>query len=361
MSECYAAHGSRGFNLRLGNSLRRLADDVSCALGDNLVALVLGGGYGRGGGGIIRIDGLERPYNDLDLFLVVDSKRRVPHAQLRQIAEEHGADLGIEVDFSRPLTLRGVHGWTSRLMWYDLLRGHVVLSGNPDVFHRHAPDALARHLPPLEATRLLLNRGAGLLWACRVAFGHEKAPDDDFIRRNYFKAALALGDALLIAHGRYDAPFPERHTQLSEVASDRAMATTSLPWENLLPLDDRARLFRLRPDALAFGSVSIPALGELARLWGQVFLHIERLRVGRSWPTLSEYVGWPGVREREQHRLDLLPVNIIRSRATGSWSWRHPRERLYRQLPVLLYLTEHPVDEWPAESARFLRTWRLAG
>ena len=31
------------------------------------------------------------------------------------------------------------------------------------------------------------------------------------------------------------------------------------------------------------------------------------------------------------------------------------------QLAVLLYLTEHPVDEWPAESARFLRTWRLAG
>ena len=54
MSKPYACHGSEEFNRRLDGVLRRLAGDVRQALGPALVALVLGGGYGRGEGGEAR-------------------------------------------------------------------------------------------------------------------------------------------------------------------------------------------------------------------------------------------------------------------------------------------------------------------
>ena len=56
-------------------------------------------------------------------------------------------------------------------MWYDLLNGHIVIKGPSDILSAHAPAALKKTLPVIEATRLVLNRGAGLLWALRVVRG----------------------------------------------------------------------------------------------------------------------------------------------------------------------------------------------
>ena len=80
-----------------------------------------------------------------------------------------------------------------------------------------APSALHEPLPAIEGARLLLNRGAGLLWAMRVVQGHESPPDVDFVRRNYWKCALALGDALLIAHQRYSTPYSGRDEAFSQL------------------------------------------------------------------------------------------------------------------------------------------------
>jgi hypothetical protein len=52
----------------------RISEDVREAADDNLIALILGGSYGRGEGGVARIDGQERPCNNFDLTLVVDHK-----------------------------------------------------------------------------------------------------------------------------------------------------------------------------------------------------------------------------------------------------------------------------------------------
>ena len=64
-----------------------------------------------------------------------------------------------------------------------------------------------------------------------------------------------------------------------------------------------------------------------------------------------------GLREVEQHAIKNLPRNLIRSKQMGFFSWKYPRERLYRQLPVLLGLTDQTALDWPAESGRFLKIW----
>ena len=50
----YARHASVDFNARMQGWLTSLSGEVRQAMGENLIALVLGGGYGRGEGGVLR-------------------------------------------------------------------------------------------------------------------------------------------------------------------------------------------------------------------------------------------------------------------------------------------------------------------
>ena len=353
MTPVYAAHGSAEFNARLHETLRRLAADVNAAMGNDLVALVLGGGYGRGEGAVVRRGGLECAYNDLDLFLVA-RRKGVATGALDAVRVRYAAELGIEFDISRPLTPAAVAAWPPALMWFDLLHGHVVLSGPDDVFTIRAPAALRRPLPPIEATHLLLNRGAGLLWAMRTARGVEPPPGDDFVRRNYWKCAQALGDALLIAYGRYATPYAGRDGRLAGLAAERAEVGAL----GLAALYADALKFKFSPDDLPAGPVPDAHLAELARRWAAVFLLIEQRRTGRAWPGLAAYCAWTGLREPRASAPLQWPRTIGQNMRLGVFSWRYPRERLYRALPALLAPAGAASSAWAEESAGFLAVWR---
>jgi len=331
--------------------LLRLGDDVEAALGDNLVALLLGGGYGRGEGAVLITPDGELPYNDLDFTLVVKHKGAVPN--LKAISDRYAEELGIHVDFSRPLTLQDIEKWPHWLMWYDLVQGHVVLKGVSGILRDHAPPALRNPLPLIEATRLLLNRGAGLLWALRVLKGLEKASDEDFVRRNYYKCALALGDALLMAYGRYTSVYHGRDERFSALQAKQGGVAA-------FALDDlyrEALRFKFRPASCPREGFDDARLRRLATQWGAVFLHVEQLRTGRRWPGLAAYSEWWGLREKDQHTPEKVLRNLVRNRQRDRWSWRYPREELYRQLPALLGLPGGTIPDWDAASASFLKTW----
>jgi hypothetical protein len=353
MRAIYAHHGSDAFNARMDDVSHRIGADVEQALADNFVALVLGGGYGRGEGSVIRVEAEEQPYNDLDFTLVVRRKGGVPWDKLHAISERYEKEIHIDVDFSRPLTVRNIENWPRWLMWYDLLNGHMVIEGPPDILTAHAPSYLKQPLPAIEATRLALNRGAGLLWALRVTRGLDKGPDPDFIRRNYYKCILAMGDALLIAHQRFATPYRGRDSCLARLERDSPEVAVL----RLGGIYREALRFKFQPDALPDNRIDEEQLKALARQWGVVFLHVERSRNRRKWASLSEYCRWRGLREVEQHSPKNLLRNLIQNRELGIYSWKYPREGLYRQLPVLLGLTDQTVSDWPAESARFLSIW----
>jgi hypothetical protein len=332
----------------------RIGRAVAETLKDNLVALVLGGGYGRGEGGVVVIDNVEQPYNDLDFTLVVRRKSAVPADRLHAISRRYEEEIHIAVDFSRPLTIGDIRRWPAWLMWYDLLNGHIVARGRPDVLTAHAPDALNRPLPAIEATRLLLNRGAGLLWALRVVRGQEETPDPDFVRRNYFKCALALGDALLIAWARYATPYTGRDDRLRQLVREVEPLST-LP---LAPLYREALLFKFRPDWTPDRPVPETDLLALAALWGRVCLLVEAHRTGRRWASMGDYAAWTGLREPAQHGPARWLRNLVHNRRAGRWSLTYPREGLYRQLPALLGLTGAAPDRWEDASRAFLEVWK---
>ena len=182
-----------------------------------LAAVVLGGGYGRGEGGVCRTPQGDRPYNDLDLFVFSDGAsrgeaRRIA-AELAKLAERWGQRIGVAVDLSPVKELRSLPRVANKLMYQELVRGWRPIWGTVDLAAL-IPLRPPEELPFSEAVRLILNRGMGLVFAGEYLARGSK--DDDFIMRNMQKSQLGGGDALLIAAGKYRWRSEERLDALRE-------------------------------------------------------------------------------------------------------------------------------------------------
>ena len=196
----------------LAAELRRaLAELVAAPPPHALGALYLGGGYGRGEGGVHQdADGGLRPYNDLDFFAWPrpDAPRetwREADAWLQERLAALGEKFGVEADCPPLAPFAAALRNTSRLMYQELKAGHLTL------YRADGYDPLADlpllppgALPLSEGARLLLNRGFGLLLA------RDSELPLGFRLRNLHKAALGGGDALLIRHHLYRWPGRER-------------------------------------------------------------------------------------------------------------------------------------------------------
>ncbi|MBI1290657.1 hypothetical protein GC173_05375 [bacterium] len=354
MTRLFASHGSDEFNDWMEMSVSDLADDVRGALGENLVALVLGGGYARGEGGVVYTALGERPYNDLDFSIVVKRRTAEIPGLLAPISKHYASRLGIDVDFSRPLTLDDVRHWPHWLMWSDLLAGHRVVVGPQDVLTANAPARLRESPPLIEATRLMLNRGAGLLWSLRIRRGLDAPHDSDFLRRNVQKCWLAMGDAIIIMHRAHQTRYEGRDDLLARLISSDARAAKL----DLLGGYRGALEFRLRPGDPQPEAYVESALIDIADLWGRVWILLEEARTGRSFSGIDRYTSWRGLREPELHSPVGCAKNLVRNVRRGRLSLRYPREELYRALPRLLCTHRGDTEQWKVESAEFLSLWR---
>lgn len=346
----YAYHGSLAFNKWMDAILQEFTRDTESLLGNKLVALILGGGYGRGEGGIEILDGKECPYNDLDFTLVVQNAADVPEQELLELTARYAKKLKIHVDFSRPLTLRAIQKWPAWLMWHDLLNGHIVMSGPQDILTANAPERVKAHPPAIEALRLHLNRGAGLLWALRVIRKEEPEPDRGFVVRNYYKTLLAMGDAVLISRGRFATPYRGRDRILNTLAAEDP-AVRAL---GLQELYHNALRFKFSPHEFSEELIDEAVLQAEAKLWSTVLLDIETRRTGRRWDSPLAYSDDAMIREKEMNTLRELPKNLARNLQLKQLALRHPREGLYREITRLL-LTR--PEDWAPRAETALKIW----
>ncbi|MFA6716661.1 MAG: hypothetical protein WCS27_14870 [Victivallaceae bacterium] len=193
----------------------------------SIAAIVLGGGYGRGEGGVmIGPDGEKKLYNDLDFFVITENVSLGERGRIDRFLSDTGqkfsSEIGIEVDFGRAKTLKQLSRMPLTMMWQELKEGHRVVYGDKDVM-RYLPDFELNDLPRMEGLQLLLNRGAGMLLAKRLLEENADSPKDlDFIGRNLYKAALACGDVFLLVQKQYCLSLPERLARLKEHGGKKA-------------------------------------------------------------------------------------------------------------------------------------------
>lgn len=285
-------HFFPGNHPALADQLTRFLDDCGRRLereGRALgaTALILAGGYGRGEGGVF-VEGQDhRLYNDVEFYLF---SRGRPSSKLRKWIRQTEItgekSLGVHVEI-KALPESWLEQPGTSMFLYDLVKGHVVVHGPQDFL---GGDRLARfgdpaRIPLHEATRLLFNRGSGLLFSAAKLAGVDPEFDAGFIQRNHAKARLALGDAVLSANGLYRSSCRER---------ERLM-TTPFPhkppcWNAVRQIHSAGVLFKLNPRHESLPREEMERQQkDLVELWSCVFLWIEGRRLGRIFASLKEY------------------------------------------------------------------------
>lgn len=306
-------------------------------------SLVLGGGYGRGEGGVMSDAGKPGFSNDLDYFLFDDAPGDpVLNAWCREIERTESPQMGIDVEI-KCLRADSIGDPSRSMMFTDLVAGHVVVAGDAG-FLRTLRDGLDfSRIGAAEATRLLWNRGSGMFFSkCKMGEEVEKA----FVIRNHGKLKLALGDALLCLEGRYSPKCRERGERLAD-----CKLPTAVPELREWHAEGVEMKFRPQSRGKSWDELEKEA-ERLIHAWGAVYLTVEEKRLDRRISGFGDYLMIPrllhdtpvlrnlalGLRDRLRRGGFIRPVGD------------YPRAGLMRALPCLLGLTPGGVGE----AARFL-------
>jgi hypothetical protein len=306
-----------------------------------LEAVLLGGGYGRREGGVMQTGEGERPYNDLEFYVCLRGNRhlneRRHHLPLEVLGEILTPRAGVEVEF-KIISLAELRRSRISMFSYDLLLGHRWLLGNGGLLFGCTHHRIAEDIPPAEATRLLMNRCSGLLFAQeRLERDEFTGADADFVQRNLAKAELAFGDAVLTTFGQYHWSCQERHRRLQRLAPAEPPA-----WLDEVRTRHAAGLkFKLHPERSAASREALRAShAAVAALGLQVWLWQERGRLGAPFASAGAYAESKVNKCPETRRARNLLVNLklagLRS-LFQSDPFRHPRERALHALCSLLW------------------------
>ena len=302
-----------------------------------LDGVLLGGGYGRGEGGVLKTPVGDQAYNDLEFYVFIRGNALLAERKFRHPLHELGERLspaaGLEVEF-KVLTFDKLRRSPPSMFYYDLMAGHRWLLGDDGWLtgcehHRDAAD-----IPLPEATRLLMNRGSGLLYSAerlaRKVFGEAEA---DFVGRNLAKAQLAFGDVLLAANGQYHWSCRERHARLAKLSGAENLRLADLVRHHAAGVE-----FKLHPTRSADSREVLAARhAELSELGKKLWLWLESKRLGTNFLSPRDYAF---------SELDLCPetsplrnrlVNFRAFGAGGLACARYPRERLFHALALLLW------------------------
>jgi len=354
----FTLDGDDALERQLGQLCQRVLSGVRGLIPpQKLEALLLGGGYGRGEGGVLRDKAGDQPYNDVEFYVAVRGQRHLNEMFYGRALEVLGEILtqlaGVEVEF-KITSIAELRAMPISMFSYDLFAGNRLLWGDPQLLAGCSHHLTVGELPLSEATRLLMNRGTGLLLAREKLASAELAPADaDFIRRNIAKAALACGDAVLAARGSYHWSCRERHRRLQRIAR-----LEPSPWhENLLSHHLDGVNFKLHPQVTSLSREALTVLhADVTEVARQCWLWIEQKRLGVEFLSAKAYALSAVDKCPASPRLRNLLLNLrvagFRPYAQPAL-WRHPRQRIYHALALLLWDSSAVKD--PATLAQLQR------
>ncbi len=338
----FTLDGSAELEAHLARTCEKIAAGLRGLLpAGKLEAVLLGGGYGRGEGGVLHTEHGDRPYNDLEFYVCLRGNRHLNEKlhglALHVLGEILTPQAGVEVEF-KITSLRELATSPVSMFSYDLVSGHRWLVGREELLAGAAHHREADQIPLTEATRLLMNRCSGLLFARERLLRHDFTPGDaDFAQRNIAKAQLALGDAVLVCYGQYHWSVHERHRRLARIAR-----TESSSWLRELSRHHASGVqFKLRPERSKTPREMLHVLhAEVRDLALQTFLWLESRRLGSYFRSAEDYAlrsldKWP---ESSRARNALVNLKVLGVRGLfARHPLHHPRERVLHALALLLW------------------------
>jgi len=367
----YTIDGSDALELLIRDTCREISREMQSFIPSRILqALALAGGYGRGEGGVLKTQSGDAPYNDLEFFLFLSGSSRLHErrygAAMHELEQRMTKKIGIDVEF-KIASLASIAAGQTTMFTYDLVHGHRIFAGAVDALRSCSHHTDATRIPAHEATRLLMNRCSGLLFAKqRLEAKSFSASDADFVARNIAKAQLALGDALLAINGRYHWSCVERHERLKQIPN------SPIPLDELLSFHKSGVDFKLHPHV---SSATREQLSELhaqvtTQAWA-VWRRVEESRLKRTMLTPQDYAS----PHNKCPETSPLKNALLRLRTFGINGWlskqrfRYPREALLNALALLLWAPQSvdfswltsqfvsPIHNWQDAVSAYQKLW----
>lgn len=295
----------------------KIATDFLCSsLKEDLIALVLMGGYARGEG--TTLDG-KNPYNDYDLLVVGPHMSYYSLKQKQRECKKLEEQLSSLLHFPTEIAYQSLTSLSKAdpsLMNVELQKGHKVLFGPSNCLSVMPPFSFA-DIPLVEGTRLLVNRGS-LLLTNELKY--------------MIKACLAMGDTWLLLKGLYTISYAEK-----EKLIEKANAS---PW--LIDHYKQAIRFKLE------GKIPSFSYEEVKSHFIDHFFLFEKERLHTSFNDPSSYARALAISSISfSIKSLLLNLYLFKHRAFSPsfrWAFHHPRLRL---CPALLSLLQKQnPDPW---------------
>ncbi|MGE3312678.1 MAG: hypothetical protein AB7O66_22135, partial [Limisphaerales bacterium] len=206
-----------------------------------LHAILVGGGYGRGEGAVLRGPDLsdDAPHGEFEVWVFIHGGgpgaghrfRRALEALARKLAPKTGLDVVFQV-----LQLPRLRRSPITIDYHDLVDGHRWIVGDDDLFqgcdHHRDPSRIPIH----EATRRLMKGCTGLLFAAeRLARAQFAQADAEFVARHIARARMTFGQAYLAAHGQYHGSCVERQRRLESLVGPLSAPDSDTPTPDPTP------------------------------------------------------------------------------------------------------------------------------
>jgi len=211
---------------KINTDLQKIVNGILQILRGKIIAIYLVGGFGRGEGGVIVEQNNVNIVNDYDILVVLKNNFKITTKYLK-LVDKFADNIASELEVKQ-VDIQLTYKWQlgipkNSVDRYEKKYGHYLLYG------KATPIRFIGKIPIREGFRYLYNRGNGLLLNYVVIrkklYKKNKYLAQELIINNN-KAILAMGDALLIAHGMYHYSYAERMRRI-----------VNLPWKRL-DIDD---------------------------------------------------------------------------------------------------------------------------
>jgi len=316
----FTVKGTAAVESKITRMLQQIADVFAQKLAsDEYKSLILLGGYGRGEGGVLLENGVEKPHNNFDLLLIY--KKDISHKmdQLHNSLEKLSGTFKIGIDLGTIAASKLKHA-QCRVMWYDMRFGHKVILGDKN-FVRSIRQFQLKNIPDWDVRNLMVNRGTLMIINDLLLDKKElDKAQEKLIVKHIVKAIIGYGDALLYFGGNYSWSYVEKQKQMQK---QRQVDS------EFKQLYDEAMEFRFQPDYATFLKKDIKEYTEkLREKFSQIFLHCEQLRLNKNINVWTEY---PDVVFRKAVCQELFSpkswakkaINFLKTpKYTGKGSWR---------------------------------------
>ncbi|NQY52277.1 MAG: hypothetical protein HRT42_01785 [Campylobacteraceae bacterium] len=212
--------GSPHFEEKMTSLLNDISSDIENVIDlKSYTCVILIGGYGRGEGGVIKINNIEFPHNNLDFLIVSKNIGKTKKIQLKNninsIITTHCKRVNIDFDLSIicEFTLKICE---PLVITYDMKYGHKVINGDFSFFTRMKRFDI-ENIPNWDIRNLMVNRGTLLIINDLIlAKKNRTIKDLKTIIKHCVKAIIGYGDALLYYYGDYHYSYVEKKIRMSK-------------------------------------------------------------------------------------------------------------------------------------------------